>query len=290
MLASSEIEWEPLYLSTIAGLSTCIGAAVVFCQPQNERDNSRIVPPDTMAFSLALAGAVMVTVSVVSILPEVLMDDEGEAGEYSTYKMIHILSWTMFYRVFFYGLGSGLYFCLSSLLNVPEPEEMIDDVLFLSENVSSNSERNSNNNYDLEAEMVELMSNDAPSTTPTKNTTNTTTTMEMKSHGIHENVEESPLRERRNQNHPGLEVPPSPGDDNGKAKIKGGNSSSERITLSAWTTGEDLVSDDKKKAWRVAILLFISLLVHNFPEGLAVAASVLESAKLGMFYIHYFYY
>jgi zinc transporter, ZIP family len=34
--------------------------------------------------------------------------------------------------------------------------------------------------------------------------------------------------------------------------------------------------------FRVAMMLFISLLVHNFPEGLAVAASSLENAKLGI--------
>jgi ZIP family zinc transporter len=30
------------------------------------------------------------------------------------------------------------------------------------------------------------------------------------------------------------------------------------------------------------MLLFISLLIHNFPEGLAVAASAMESTKLGV--------
>jgi zinc transporter ZupT len=34
--------------------------------------------------------------------------------------------------------------------------------------------------------------------------------------------------------------------------------------------------------FRVAMMLFISLLIHNFPEGLAVAASSLENAKLGI--------
>jgi ZIP family zinc transporter len=34
--------------------------------------------------------------------------------------------------------------------------------------------------------------------------------------------------------------------------------------------------------FRVAIMLFLSLLIHNFPEGLAVAASSLENTKLGM--------
>ena len=47
-------DWTPLYMSTIAGLSTCIGAAIVFSVPKV--DDKRIVPPGLMAFSLALAG------------------------------------------------------------------------------------------------------------------------------------------------------------------------------------------------------------------------------------------
>lgn len=47
-------DWTPLYMSTIAGLSTCIGAAIVFAVPKV--DDKRIVPPGLMAFSLALAG------------------------------------------------------------------------------------------------------------------------------------------------------------------------------------------------------------------------------------------
>jgi zinc transporter ZupT len=38
---------------------------------------------------------------------------------------------------------------------------------------------------------------------------------------------------------------------------------------------------EARRAWRVAMLLFVSLTVHNFPEGLAVAASSLQSARLG---------
>ena len=55
--------WMPLYLSTVAGMYTCLGAAVVFYHPQLKSDpNIRDVGPGTMCFSLALAGSVMVTV------------------------------------------------------------------------------------------------------------------------------------------------------------------------------------------------------------------------------------
>ncbi|KAL3927351.1 MAG: hypothetical protein SGARI_005349 [Bacillariaceae sp.] len=38
----------------------------------------------------------------------------------------------------------------------------------------------------------------------------------------------------------------------------------------------------KQRSWRVAMLLFFSLLAHNFPEGLCVAASAKESPQLGV--------
>lgn len=54
------------------------------------------------------------------------------------------------------------------------------------------------------------------------------------------------------------------------------------MTLSQWSSGADLQNAQQKRAWRVAMLLFCSLLIHNFPEGLAVAASSVQSTKLGM--------
>eukprot|EP00566_Odontella_aurita_P016195 CAMPEP_0113564986 /NCGR_PEP_ID=MMETSP0015_2-20120614/21927_1 /TAXON_ID=2838 /ORGANISM="Odontella" /LENGTH=283 /DNA_ID=CAMNT_0000467135 /DNA_START=546 /DNA_END=1397 /DNA_ORIENTATION=+ /assembly_acc=CAM_ASM_000160 len=51
---------------------------------------------------------------------------------------------------------------------------------------------------------------------------------------------------------------------------------------SSWTVGSDLESSEQQRAWRVASLLFLSLLFHNFPEGLAVAASAMESDRLGL--------
>ena len=95
-VTDADVGWTPLLLSTIAGMSTCVGALIVFCHPiddeehnitdNNESDNlvggggnkkfrirgKRRVSPSTMAFSLALAGSVMITVSVVSLGPECL--------------------------------------------------------------------------------------------------------------------------------------------------------------------------------------------------------------------------
>ena len=53
-------------------------------------------------------------------------------------------------------------------------------------------------------------------------------------------------------------------------------------SLRRWSSGADLENPEQRRAWRVAMLLFVSLLLHNFPEGLAVAASAMESTHLGI--------
>ena len=73
--------WTPLLLSTVAGMSTCLGAAIVFFQPKtraSDGSTTRRVGPNLQAFSLALAGSVMLTVSVISIGPECLLDPTYE--------------------------------------------------------------------------------------------------------------------------------------------------------------------------------------------------------------------
>ena len=78
-------------MSTLAGLSTCIGASVAFVVgvpddgkngsksgmnyngPPGSRGGAGVVGPELLAFSLALAGSVMITVVIVSIIPESLM-------------------------------------------------------------------------------------------------------------------------------------------------------------------------------------------------------------------------
>jgi len=52
--------------------------------------------------------------------------------------------------------------------------------------------------------------------------------------------------------------------------------------MRVFSKGSDLGSAEARRANRVAMLLFFSLLIHNFPEGLAVAASALESDQLGL--------
>jgi ZIP family zinc transporter len=71
-------------------------------------------------------------------------------------------------------------------------------------------------------------------------------------------------------------------DDNPLSKsLKEGNTT--RLSqFSRYTSGADLQSAEARRAWRVAMLLFVSIAVHNFPEGLAVAASSIHSPRLGV--------
>jgi len=235
-------QWQPLYLSCIAGASTCIGAAVVFCQPTY--NGKRVVPPGMMAFSLALAGSVMVTVSIISIIPECLQDDSKDDGRF---HMIPFFSIMMFWRVFFFLLGAALYCGLSWLLNVPDPEDLLN-----SENLKVLAGRDVEMNHIDQSEIKPL-------------------TFYNNSAGGDRNL--SPTTRSRKQ------IPQLSQKDPPLGSIKTVTSSSG---FSEWSTGGDLKNKEQRKAWRVAMLLFVSLLVHNFPEGLAVAASALESTSLGI--------
>eukprot|EP00929_Paragymnodinium_shiwhaense_P079313 TRINITY_DN41286_c0_g1_i1.p1 TRINITY_DN41286_c0_g1~~TRINITY_DN41286_c0_g1_i1.p1 ORF type:complete len:315 (+),score=52.22 TRINITY_DN41286_c0_g1_i1:45-989(+) len=75
-LPSSDAGWshdslEAVLRSLLAGLSTSLGAAVVLMLPEGQRPS-----PDQMAFALALAGGVMLTVSFVEMwLPQLFLPD-----------------------------------------------------------------------------------------------------------------------------------------------------------------------------------------------------------------------
>jgi len=256
-------DWTPLWLSCIAGASTCIGAAIVFIQPRSKKTSQRVVSPGIMAFSLALAGSVMVTVSVISILPEVFMDKSVEEG--GNYKMIPFFSMEMLHRLLFIALGAILYFGLSCCLSVPEPEHLLEsenfDVVF-----GSTGERsiNGGDSTSSTTEIASLISLDSNSST------------QAPEDGDIDH--DSPHRK-------------TPQNLKGRLIILCNNSSvidpvvqtcCSSDTCTKWARGKDLERFEQKKAWRVAMLMFVSLLVHNFPEGLAVAVSALESEKLGI--------
>lgn len=176
--------WEPIYLSTLAGLSTCVGASVAFFVGGDD-DNKKGVTPDLLAFSLALAGSVMITVCVVSIIPECLSSAENAniGSNEETWDIFgHVFSSQLLLkRTVGFAVGWGVYTLLSQWLSVLPEEDELSVMLVGSES-------------DLGTRSL------ADSPNPT-------------------------------------------------------------------------LSQQQSSSWRLTILLFLSLLLHNFPEGLAVAFS-----------------
>mmetsp|Transcript_10390 Transcript_10390/g.14668 ORF Transcript_10390/g.14668 Transcript_10390/m.14668 type:complete len:429 (-) Transcript_10390:68-1354(-) len=282
--------WMPLILSTIAGLSTCLGAAVVFCHPKTHDGTKRLVSSDTMAFSLALAGSVMVTVSVISIGPECLHDPESSSGYMS------IFSIPFLQRAISFAVGCLLYFGLSWFA-FPEPEELVggavgmfdsqqqqmdDDASIISETTRASVQTRKMSNTRHGTKAQRRFNNNGSNNSDTVSISEHASiadgscdTVALLEKGI---ASKSPIHRSS--------TPPSP-----TSSVVGDVSSSTNKkddgqvffhSLTRWSSGSDLDTKEQRRAWRVAMLLFVSLLFHNFPEGLAVAASALESEKLGI--------
>jgi ZIP family zinc transporter len=244
--------WFPLLLSSLAGASTCVGAGIVF-----------LFSPETiqksMPFSLALAGSVMITVSVISIGPECLEGIEGMDS-----KSLYLLA----ERLVFFGLGCLGYYLLSKCA-FPEPPEAI---------VSESLGRLQKN---VPTVTVETQIQDSPSPSkqpsptrmrranPTRQVSRTTSSS---SRDLEEEDEEAPEEESL------LETSMRRSTITTTTKSKTKN----KWTWSSWSTGSDLPTAEAKRSWRVALLWFVSLLCHNFPEGLAVVASTVDSREVGM--------
>lgn len=113
----------PILLSLLAGLSTCLGAAIVFLvdRPQKGMDKRRRLGHREMSFSLSLAAAVMITVSFTSILPECFTREED--GQW-----LDIGSSEIVYRVAYFAVGC-LFFLGLSKFAFPEPEHYYNDVI-----------------------------------------------------------------------------------------------------------------------------------------------------------------
>jgi zinc transporter, ZIP family len=235
---------NPLMLSLLAGLSTCLGATVAFCSDQNKLSHSH------MAFSLSLAGSVMITVSVASILPECFQVEESEDKddtEQATARYMGPLEWQFWARWIAFGIGCGLYMLLSRFA-FPEPEHILSlEPSSSAEDTSSATAPRPIMSDDDCARRGLIDDTDAESRSPLLTPQNRTT--------VQRKLFSNSLK------HSGSKFSLNDDDD---TTSKTGKSSSEA-----------------KRAWRVTMLLFVSLVVHNFPEGLAVAASSLHSNKLG---------
>lgn len=250
MATESDSIKASLYFSLVAGLSTAIGAAVVFCIPA--KNGQKQVPSQAMAFSLALAGSVMLTISVVSIIPECLSDYAIKIGgdDDNEYHLLP-LGWTFIMRIVSFIAGTGLYFCLSRCLT--EPDQLLED------NIKTlvGFKKYVPNEADLEMEglslLTETIRNRNTSSPLSRNNSSCSISTQMNSYE-NESIESS---------------------------IKS-SATLNTIDPISWTMGRDLKNLQNQKAWRVAMMLFISLLVHNFPEGLAVAASTIKNQNLGI--------
>jgi len=266
--------WMPLYLSCVAGASTCLGAAIVFWHPQRKS-----IGPNTMSFSLALAGSVMITVSVLSLGPECLRDTS--AAENDAYHIMPLWSRMFLERVVSFGLG-GLLYKLLSYFTFPEPEELVLE--FDASNKNGNREI-CNGDVTL-LELEESLSSSHHDE-------------HCHHHSSHKQRPTISVRSRKSSQLFTTQSPDSPpeslDEEKGDTTLKQpllllekedeydkAPPSTTKTSLSRWSSGADLQNAEQRRAWRVAMLLFVSLLIHNFPEGLAVAASSVQSTKLGL--------
>ena len=245
------LEWQqPLILSLLAGLSTCLGAACAFCLGGKNRGKEQMLSHAHMAFALALAGSVMVTVSFASILPESFRDDAIEGPDYSMIPMDSLL---FAQRCGGFGIGCLLYVLLSKCA-FPEP----DAILELDREEDT---------VDEAQEDVEKSSSDSPKSSSS-------------------NSQALPLIKRQRSSPPPsrplVDEDEVDDDDDKDSGLNDNDKTARRNWLVSYSTGADLKTNSARRAWRVTMLLFISLAVHNFPEGLAVAASTMHSIHLGL--------
>jgi zinc transporter ZupT len=298
------------YCSSLSkGMSTCIGALIVFCHPIDNGDDAdeetveltggaarkkvtgrRNVSPSTMAFSLALAGSVMVTVSVVSIGPECLaasstqqisenynLDDEKSFFVFGI-TLMSVFSWSFLQRLLSFGLGWFSYYLMSRYA-LPEPEEILSNHFEGVRTVStpsSDSGKSSDDEHDTD---YSSENNSPPKEYMVPLDMDTCNNL-------------NGSWQRRGSSNEDIEVAMSTASGKRKGLIR--THPTERIkccrrpfgncisSLLVFMRGSDLETSESRRANRVAMILFFSLLLHNFPEGLAVAASALESDKLGM--------
>lgn len=302
-------DWRfPLLLSCLAGASTCVGAAVVFLASPEKIEAS-------MGFSLSLAASVMITVSAVSIGPECLEGTYApghlEAADGSWYlaqaadRTWYWGPWNLsllLLRLAYFGLGCLGYYLLSKLLvSLPEPESFVAATASSRQlsmpGLSSPTKKlkvgdGEDNLEEGLQDLVEPIDED---------------------HGLDEDDEDSEEEERRSllfvpqlpthhqrlskrrdwsSNSTNHSTPSKNAKSHGSKHSEGSPCPSSPVARRtpvsvrgrrATSRGaKDEESQRRRKSWRVAMLLFVSLLCHNFPEGLAVVASTVESPELGV--------
>jgi ZIP family zinc transporter len=176
-----------------------------------------------------------------------------------------IFSWAFLQRLLSFAVGSFLYFLMSKYA-FPEPEDIIS------------------NHFELHPLTISRKSSDDGNVNECTNTNQSPTNNNVSAIEINPNGKLNSNLQRRGTFTEDTELATRSIDDERKTR---GASNPKSFTscissLRIFLRGSDLATSEARRANRVAMLLFFSLLLHNFPEGLAVAASALESDQLGM--------
>ena len=235
---NSGSDWAvPLMMSTAAGMSTCLGAATVFLASER-------MGHAHLAFALSLAASVMMTVSVASILPEAFKDGRPSAEhEYIQFGTPEFVQ-----RCIAFSVGSALYVLISRFA-FPDPEDILE---LEATEVGQESNRSSNKNDKCS------VANSKPDTLVARRITRSPCT--------------SPINAYRRE---ALDIPlplhhshalGPPLNDDSESKIRVTSDQTASSCFTKFTRGSDLQTMEARRAWRVAMLLFVSLAVHNFPE------------------------
>lgn len=252
--AKAEFDWTPLILSLMAGLSTSLGASVVFlARRRSPKNDSR--PPlghHHLSFSLAFAGSVMVTVSFFSLLPESFADENSP----EVFLLLSPASRRFWDRVACFGAGCGLYLLLAKCA-FPEPDAILG---FEGEEDSGDLVPLIDDSKDAAATKVRESVVKRQGSVVVQEAASSRPPVVDRIRSVSDPESPCPFLD---------EKPPS----------------ADPCTGCQWTrfsSGADLDNPEARRSWRVAMLLFVSLAVHNFPEGFAVAASSIHSPKLGV--------
>lgn len=280
---STTMDWTPLILSTLAGLSTSLGASIAFFSSKE-----RPMSDEALAFSLALAGSVMVTVSAVSLIPESLL-------EQSTHEFLAMDTMDFWKRVGGFLVGCAFYWMLSKAF--PEPDTILNLESEPTDELLTEMEMDESSAYatslsgtppegqplirdrGIEDDMEQAAS--AKVITPSQSAQRQKPSLWNSSHPRSDSVRIRSFRESQS--------PSSQSDMNDDAEVSHealwlSDEKKESTALSwrSFSQGQDLTTTQSRRSWRVAMLLFVSLVVHNFPEGIAVGATAMHSPSLGL--------
>ena len=281
----------PLILSCMAGASTCVGAAVVFCFTPETIKKS-------MSFSLSLAASVMITVSVISIGPEcwhgIIITESttgvDHPGMPPSRTIIHW--WLLLERLVSFGLGCGGYVLLSKLLaTIPDPEHLFVLSAAAGKNNTQDKEKQQVLTFDDSGAMSYEEIKDSEPTA--KRERRLSIDSSMSGDSFDSFYTDDPLLEddiemttatstqeispsKDHQNHPmrrKLTTQSTTENDNHAAR--GFDKNEQHLTEALIPYDKDATAKQRQKqrSWRVAMLLFFSLLAHNFPEGLCVVST-----------------